>query len=196
MKRTSFAAMHCSLARSLEVMGDWWTPLILRDLYLGLGRFADLAANLAISKNLLTTRLAALVENGLVARRRYSERPPRDRYELTAAGRELVPVLMALTAWGDRWVAPRQGAPIRFQHRTCGEVFTPAVGCSHCGARLEFDDVVALPGPGGKAATGTRLIAKLLRARAPAPRPRRRPGRGLRTRATTSSSVRRRPSST
>src|SRR5215813_1874676 len=99
MRRTSFAGMHCSMARSLEVMGDWWTPLILRDLHLGLSRFDELAEDLAISRNLLTTRLAALVKHGIVERRRYSEHPPRDAYVLTAAGRDLVPVLMALTAW-------------------------------------------------------------------------------------------------
>src|SRR5689334_22654077 len=120
MQRTSFARMHCSLARSLEVMGDWWTPLILRDLYFGLDRFADLVENLGVSRNLLSTRLATLVERGLIERQRYSDHPPRDRYVLTGAGRELVPVLMALTAWGDRWVAPSAGPPVRFQHRACG----------------------------------------------------------------------------
>ena len=76
MRQTSFAGFHCSLARSLEVVGDWWTPLILRDLFLGLDRFEDLIADLGISRNLPTARLATLVEHGVVERRRYSERPP------------------------------------------------------------------------------------------------------------------------
>jgi DNA-binding HxlR family transcriptional regulator len=162
MRRTSFAGMHCSIARSLEVMGDWWTPLIVRDLHLGLTRFDELATDLGISRNLLTTRLTALVERGLVERRRYSERPPRDRYHLTTAGRDLVPVLAALTAWGDKWVAPKQGPPLRLQHRTCGEFFTPTVCCSHCGEALAADDLVAHGGPGGRQGPGTRLVAKLL----------------------------------
>ena len=165
MRRTSFAGMHCSIARSLEVMGDWWTPLIVRDLYLGLTRFDELATDLDISRNLLATRLAALVEHGLVERRRYSEHPPRDTYHLTAAGRDLVPVLAALTAWGDRWVAPKQGPPVRLQHRTCGEFFTPTVSCSHCGETLAAEDIVTHGGPGGRSGPGTRLVAKLLRER-------------------------------
>src|SRR5262249_37277275 len=93
-----------------------WTPLIIRDLQLGLDRFDALADNLGISRNLLAARLAHLVEGGIVARRRYQEHPPRDRYVLTEAGQELVPVLMALTAWADRWATPgggRRGAPAR-----------------------------------------------------------------------------------
>lgn len=161
--------MHCSLARSIEVMGDWWTPLILRDLYLGLTRFDDLVENLAISRNLLTQRLAALVERGLVERRRYSERPPRDAYGLTPSGVELVPVLLALTAWGDRWMASKHGPPMRFAHQACGEFFTPEVVCSHCREPIDAGAVVAHGGPGGRVGPGTRLIAKVLRQRKRSP---------------------------
>ena len=180
MRRTSFAGMHCSIARSLEVMGDWWTPLIVRDLHLGLARFDELATDLGISRNLLTSRLAALVDRGLVERRRYSERPPRDTYHLTAAGRDLVPVLAALTAWGDKWVAPKQGPPLRLQHRSCGAFFTPTVSCSACGEPLAADALVAHPGPGGRAAAGTRLVGKMLGKRPLAldSRPRERQTRG------------------
>src|SRR2546426_3516868 len=147
MYRTSFAGMHCSLARSLEVMGDWWTPLILRDLYFGLGRFADIAEDLGVSKNLLSTRLVALVERGLVERQRYSEHPPRDRYVLTTAGRELVPVLMALTTWGDRWVGPREGPPVQFEHRACGKIVKPQVVCVHGAGGLDVDQAGPHPRP-------------------------------------------------
>ena len=109
MRQTSFATMACSLARSLELVGDWWTPLIIRDLQLGVDRFDALADDLGISRNLLTTRLAHLVEHGIVARHRYQEHPPRDRYVLTEAGQELFPVLMALIVWGDRWATPEGG---------------------------------------------------------------------------------------
>jgi DNA-binding HxlR family transcriptional regulator len=163
MRQTSFAGMYCSMARSLEVIGDWWTPLILRDLYLGLSRFDELAEDLEISRNLLSTRLNTLVENGILERRRYNEHPPRDEYALSEAGRDLVPVLMALTAWGDRWVAPPQGPPVLFRHTGCGRSFTPEVHCSECGDGITAETVDVLPGPGGRAAAGTRLIAKLLR---------------------------------
>src|SRR5262245_22972883 len=98
MRQTSFAQMACSLARSLELVGDWWTPLIIRALQLGVDRFDALAEDLGISRNLLATRLTHLTEHGIVARHRYQDHPPRDRYALTEAGQELWPALMALTA--------------------------------------------------------------------------------------------------
>src|SRR5215475_1245250 len=120
MERTSFAAMHCSLARSLEQIGDWWSPLIVRDLYLGVSRFDDLVTDLGISRNLLTRRLRALIANGIIARRIYQPRPRRYDYALTEKGRDLVPAILALTAWGDKWVRPREGSPILFVHAPCG----------------------------------------------------------------------------
>jgi DNA-binding HxlR family transcriptional regulator len=155
--------MNCSMARSLEVIGDWWTPLILRDIYIGIARFDELATDLEISRNLLSTRLNALVEDGIVERRRYQEHPPRHEYALTEAGRDLVPVLIALTAWGDRWVAPAQGPPARFRHQDCGEIFDPEITCSHCHQPVTAETVDVLPGPGGRAGPGTRLMAKSLR---------------------------------
>jgi len=160
MRRVSFADTHCSLARSLEVMGDWWTPLILRDVYLGVDRFADIAQDLGISRNLLTERLNTLVDNGILGRERYSHRPPRDRYVLTDAGRDLIPILIALTAWGDRWQTPEGGPPIVFGHH--GHTATPVVCCDVCGDRVDPDDVIARPGPGGRKATGTMVLADRL----------------------------------
>jgi DNA-binding HxlR family transcriptional regulator len=165
VRQTSFAQMACSMARSLELIGDWWTPLIIRDLHLGVDRFDALAENLGISRNLLTARLAHLVENGIVARQRYQEHPPRDRYLLTVAGLDLVPVLLALTAWGDRWATPQGGPPLVFRHRPCGHTFTPAVSCSACGQPLHPGEVEARPGPGARTGPGTRLMASVLEAR-------------------------------
>src|SRR5262245_10413885 len=162
MRQTSFAGFHCSLARSLDVMGDWWTPLILRDLFLGLDRFDDLVADLGISRILLTVRLAALVEHGLVRRQRYAERPPRDRYLLSEAGRELVPILAALTAWGDRWATPPGGPRVLFRHRTCGHGCTPQVACSHCGQPLAAEELEFLRGPGGRRPPGTLLSSRVI----------------------------------
>lgn len=160
VRNTSFAEFHCSLARALDVVGDWWTPLLVRDLYLGVDRFDDLATDLGISRNLLTTRLNGLVDAGIVARETYSDRPLRHRYVLTAAGRELVPVFMALTAWGDRWTTPEGGPPAKFRHRSCGHRFTPTVACRACGEAITADDVVVEPGPGGRIAPGTAVLAQ------------------------------------
>ena len=162
MRRTSFASMQCSLARSLEVIGDWWTPLIIRSLFLGVTRFDDLIEDLGVSRNLLTSRLKALVEHGLIERRRYQDHPPRHDHVLTKAGRELVPPLIALTAWGDRWATPRGGSPLLFEHRGCGHQFVPQLRCSHCGEAVGPDDVIARPGPGGRAVRGTRVVARRL----------------------------------
>jgi DNA-binding HxlR family transcriptional regulator len=154
--------MACSMARSLELIGDWWTPLIIRDLHLGVDRFDALADNLGISRNLLTARLAHLVRHGIVERHRYSEHPPRDRYVLTEAGQALMPVLLALTAWGDRWATPEGGPPLKFRHRPCGHRFTPTVACDACGQPIRPGEVEALPGPGARPGPGTRILADVL----------------------------------
>jgi DNA-binding HxlR family transcriptional regulator len=162
VRQTSFASMQCSLARSLELVGDWWTPLIIRDLHEGVDRFDDLAEDLGISRNLLTARLAGLVAHGIVARRRYNEHPPRDRYLLTDSGQSLMSVLMALTAWGDRWATPDGGPPVVFEHRRCGHRFTPTVSCDACGEPIDPAQVDTLPGPGGRPGPGTRVVAPLI----------------------------------
>jgi DNA-binding HxlR family transcriptional regulator len=166
MRQTSFATMACSLARSLELVGDWWTPLIIRDLQLGVDRFDAMADNLGISRNLLTARLAHLVEHGIVARHRYQEHPPRDRYVLTEAGQELFPVLMALIAWGDRWATPEGGPPMLFRHRRCGQQFTPAVSCGACGQPLHPGEVEVLRGPGARTGPGTAILSQVIGGRA------------------------------
>jgi DNA-binding HxlR family transcriptional regulator len=161
MQRTSFAAMSCSLARTLELIGDWWTPLIIRDLFLGITRFDDLVEDLGVSRNLLAARLKKLVAQGLVERRQYQDNPPRHDHVLTAMGRALVPPLLALTAWGDRWVPLKGGRPMTFTHRKCGKEFAASVCCSECGEIIDVKDVAVGPGPGGKAGQGTQVIARL-----------------------------------
>src|ERR1044072_2408014 len=101
--------MHCSIAQAVGVVAEPWTPLILRDLFLGGCRFDDLAGDLGISRNLLTRRRGPLVESGVVERRPYQERPVRFTYTLTEAGRDIVPALFTLMAWGDRWATPPGG---------------------------------------------------------------------------------------
>jgi len=158
--------MHCSLARGLDLIGDWWSPLIVRDLFLGVARFDELVEDLGISRNLLTRRLKSLASNGIVERVAYRRKPIRYDYRLTAAGRDLVPAILALTAWGDRWARPREGSPILFIHKNCGHRFEPQVTCSACGDVVESEAVRAIGGPGGAIKRGTRVVAKRLQAAA------------------------------
>ena len=102
MQRTDFAQMPCSIARSLAIAGEPWSPLVIRDIYIGINRFEDLQRDLGISRKVLSERLKHLVEAGMLERRLYSERPVRHEYELTDMGSEFVDVLMAMVAWGDR----------------------------------------------------------------------------------------------
>lgn len=162
MRRTSFAEMSCSIARSLELVGEWWSPLILRDLAAGLRRFDDLVADLGCSRNVLATRLADLVEAGLVERVAYAERPARFEYRLTAPGAELVPLLFALAAWGDRWVPPDGGPAYDLRHDGCGHGCRPVVACSSCAAPLEAGTLSASAGPGLAATPGNALLAERL----------------------------------
>jgi DNA-binding HxlR family transcriptional regulator len=162
MERTSFAEMRCSLARGLDLIGDWWSPLIIRDLFLKVARFDELVEDLGISRNLLTRRLKSLTGNGIIERIAYQQRPTRYEYRLTEAGRDLVPAILALTAWGDRWARPKEGSPILFVHKTCGHRFQPQVSCSACGEAIGADTVTAIPGPGGAASAGTKLVARRL----------------------------------
>jgi DNA-binding HxlR family transcriptional regulator len=106
VRRKSFETLECPIARSLERVGEWWSILILRDAFLGATRFEQFHKSLGIASNMLTRRLGALIEAGMLEKRRYSERPPRDEYVLTEQGRDFRPVLWALLAWGNRHFAP------------------------------------------------------------------------------------------
>ncbi|RKS10806.1 HxlR family transcriptional regulator [Nocardiopsis sp. Huas11] len=160
MSRHRFAEFACSLARSLDVVGDTWTPLILRDVFLGVDTFNDIVRDLGLSRALLTDRLALLVREGVLDEVEYSERPRRVRYTLTESGRELVPILVALTQWGDRWRSGGQ-APVEFTH-DCGAPLESGVTCDACGSRLTSESLTPRPGPGGRAAPGTVVIAERL----------------------------------
>ncbi len=172
MKRTSYAKMHCSLARGLDLIGDWWSPLIIRDLFLNVVRFDELTEDLGISRNLLTRRLKSLMRNGIIERTAYRRRPLRYEYRLTEAGRDLVPAILALTAWGDRWAKPKEGSPILFVHKTCGRHFQPQVTCSVCGEVISSTTVKAVGGPGGAVKPGTKVLARRLGSADERPRPR------------------------
>ena len=148
MKKVSFADMHCSVAQSLEVIGEWWTLLILRDAFLGVTRFDDFAARLGISRNVLTARLDTLVDNDVLVRVPYDEARGRFDYRLTDKGRALLPVLTALRQWGDEWILGVERAPLLVEHTTCGNVSTGVLTCDHCGEELTARSLRAVPGPG------------------------------------------------
>jgi len=141
--------MNCSVAQCLEVVGEWWSMLILRDAFLGISRFDDFQARLGISRNVLNQRLARLVEEGVLERVPYQERPTRYDYRLTDKGRDLWPVMTAMRQWGDRWAAPG-GPPLQLVHRACGRVTEAVATCSECGEPLDVRAVRAVAGPGGR----------------------------------------------
>jgi DNA-binding HxlR family transcriptional regulator len=137
MRHKSFSEARCPIARSLDLVGEWWSILILRDAFRGIRRFDDFQASLGIARNMLSRRLKRLVEAGLLETRAYSEHPPRHEYRLTDKGRDFHPVLMTLMAWGNRWVqrertaiavSRRSGAPLDLVlvDRATGEPVTPA----------------------------------------------------------------------
>ena len=148
MQRTDFAQMPCSIARSLAVAGEPWSPLVIRDVFVGINRFDDLQRDLGISRKVLAERLRHLVEAGMLERRPYSERPPRHEYVLTRMGSEFMDVLMAMVAWGDRWTAGDAGPPVLRRHRGCGEVTRIELRCAQCGELVTSSDVEVEPGPG------------------------------------------------
>jgi len=142
--------MACSVARTLDVIGEPWSPLILRDVYVGMGRFEQLQRDLGISSKVLTERLKWLVDKGVLERREYSSRPTRHEYVLTVKGEELCDLLLAMVRWGDRWTAGAQGPPVLFRHRACGRIGHVEPCCSECGRPMHATDVDVLPGPGAK----------------------------------------------
>jgi DNA-binding HxlR family transcriptional regulator len=155
MERKSFADMDCSVAQCLEVVGEWWSLLIVRDCFLGVSRFDEFQRRLGISRNVLHQRLERLVAAGILERVPYSVHPPRDEYRLTDKGRDLWPVVNAMRQWGDRHAAPK-GAPLRLVHRSCGEVADPALVCSACGEPVTSRDVRAVAGEGRAPLVTTR----------------------------------------
>jgi len=150
MKRTSFETMNCSVAQCLEVVGEWWSLLILRDVFMGVRRFDDLQARLGISRNVLTQRLRHLVDSGVLERVPYQQNPPRYEYRLTEKGIDLWHVVTAMRQWGDKWAAP-DGPPVEIVHKECGHRADIVSTCSECGEPVSARDVRAVTGPGAVA---------------------------------------------
>ncbi|WP_405182303.1 helix-turn-helix transcriptional regulator [Nocardia sp. NBC_01377] len=149
MRRTSFEDMNCSLAQCLEVVGEWWTLLIVRDAIFGITRFDDFRARLGIARNVLTQRLEHLVAQGIMTKKPYQSNPVRYDYRLTPKGRSLWLVVTAMRQWGDEWAAP-DGPPVETLHVTCGHTARIEPMCSECGERVHGRELRAVHGPGAK----------------------------------------------
>ncbi|MFI9504051.1 winged helix-turn-helix transcriptional regulator [Nocardia sp. NPDC052566] len=149
MRRTSFEDMNCSLAQCLEVVGEWWTLLIVRDALLGVTRFDDFQHRLGIARNVLTQRLEHLLFHDILVKEPYQENPVRYDYRLTPKGRSLWQVVTAMRQWGDEWAAP-DGPPLQVVHEACGHTMTVEPVCSHCGEHVTLGDQRPILGPGAR----------------------------------------------
>jgi len=148
MKWDDVKGNNCSVARALSIFGERWTLLILNHASLGVTRFDHFQTQLGISRHLLAERLGTLVAEGILSKVQYLEHPPRYEYILTPKGQDLYPLLMAIVAWGDRWLDRGAGAPVEYVHQSCGHVMHGVMVCSVCGVELKCDDVTVKPGPG------------------------------------------------
>jgi DNA-binding HxlR family transcriptional regulator len=146
--RRWFTNETCSVARTLEIVGERWTFLVLREAFMGVRRFEEFQRNTGVARNILSARLRTLVEHGILQRRHYQDRPPRFEYRLTEEGLDLYPALVALMQWGDRHAAHPAGPPVVLEHKGCGEDSTPFQVCSVCGEPIDARAMRAKPGPG------------------------------------------------
>jgi DNA-binding HxlR family transcriptional regulator len=141
----------CSIARTLEVLGERWTLLVIRDVFNGRRRFDQIQENLGVARNVLSTRLALLVDEGILEKRAYQERPPRYEYFLTEKGLDLWPVMISMLHWGDRHLAEPAGPPMLIRHKGCGGIVDDRGYCGECGERLGARDAYTEYGPGAPA---------------------------------------------
>jgi DNA-binding HxlR family transcriptional regulator len=148
MLKSDYADQNCSIARSLELVGERWTILVLRDVFLGRRRFDQIQQSLGVARNVLAARLDRLVAEEILEKVPYQERPLRHEYRLTPKGVDLWPVTVELLRWGDRYAAPDAGPPIVLRHKGCGGELGEGRVCMRCGDRLQASDVRAEPGPG------------------------------------------------
>jgi|ERR1700736_1097475 DNA-binding HxlR family transcriptional regulator len=158
MQRKNFGKMTCPIARSLERVGEWWSMLVMRDALDGMTRFDEFQASLGIAPSMLTRRLNALVEAGLLERHRYSDRPPRDEYLPTARGRDFRPVLVSLLAWGNKHFAP-EGPSVILVNRNTGTAVDPILTDAATGRPVDEPDYTFAAGPAASSRTRQRYQA-------------------------------------
>jgi DNA-binding HxlR family transcriptional regulator len=150
MRRTDTSAWPCNIARSVNVLGDHWNILIIREACLGTRRYEAFQRALGVGRNILTIRLNGLVDEGILDRVEYQQNPVRHEYRLTDKGRDAYTVLAAMDAWGRRWLAGPEGTPVLLHHETCNHDMHAAVVCSECGEPIDVRNVNARPGPGSR----------------------------------------------
>ena len=143
--------LNCSIFRAIDVLGDRWTMMVLREAFMGVRRFTDMQRDLGVARNVLSDRLNTLVDLGVLERRKYQDRPVRHEYRLTEMGKELHPALLTLMHWGDKHLSPG-GAPTVVEHRHCGHATEPLLVCDHCREPITTRNVTRKPGPGLAAA--------------------------------------------
>lgn len=148
MQRSSFSEMPCSVAKTLDIIGEWWTLLILRDVFYGVRRFEGLRTHLGISRKVLTNRLGRLTDERILKKVLYQKHPPRYEYRLTKRGLELLPILLTIMNWGDKWLSESDMAPVILIHKDCGEKTTPKLVCSQCNGELTAHNIYPTAGLG------------------------------------------------
>jgi DNA-binding HxlR family transcriptional regulator len=148
MLGNQYTGQTCSVAATLDVIGERWSLLIIREIMLGVRRFDALQKDLGVARNVLQTRLERLVEQGVLERQLYQERPKRYEYRLTEPGLDLWPTIVALLQWGDKHAPAAAGPPVLLEHRDCGGAIDEHRICERCGKRLGPRDAVAKAGPG------------------------------------------------
>ena len=151
MLGNDYDSQTCSIAGALGVVGERWSLLIVRNVFLGLRRFDEIQENLGIARNVLQSRLTRLLDHGVLEKRLYQERPPRYEYRLTDKGLDLWPTIVALMQWGDRYAVPDAGPAVLIEHRGCGGAIDEHRVCRACGKKLSARDAHALPGPSATA---------------------------------------------
>jgi DNA-binding HxlR family transcriptional regulator len=146
MRWEELGEQPCSMSRTLAVVGDRWTLLILRDCFLGVRRFDAFERRIGLTRHLLADRLKKLVEHGVLVKVPYQQKPLREEYRLTEKGLALHPVILSLVSWGDTWMADERGAPIEHYHKGCGQRMKPVMVCSECAEPVGPRDVDVRPG--------------------------------------------------
>src|ERR1700677_5033003 len=155
MLGSDYQDQNCSIARSLELVGERWTILVLRDVFLGRRRFDQMRQSLGVARNVLAARLDRLRAEGILEKVPYQERPLRHEYRLTSKGLDLWPVIVELLRWGDRHAVPAAGPPIVLRHKGCGGELGEHRICTRCGELLEVGEVRGEAGPGAGARFGS-----------------------------------------
>jgi DNA-binding HxlR family transcriptional regulator len=157
MKKTPLNTMNCSLANALDQIGDWWTLLILREVIIGCDRFDDIQAALGIARNILSIRLAKLVDHDILERQAISPGAKRTAYRLTTKGAELLPALLALMQWGDRWISGKGGEPMIAEEAATARRVPRLILSNANGEPLGVSDIRFQPGPGARPETRAHL---------------------------------------